>query len=468
MPCRYESRNGRPCPEKPALGQEFCLFHNPDWASKNGHEMLARIAASISDAEEDSTINCDGWIFPAVSFDSLEFPCSVSFSGASFYGKEASFRATKFDGERTDFSGAEFYAEFTEFFGAQFLATRLDFAEATFLGRTTSFRQARFGGQTTSFARAAFASPETLFQGAEFPSPDTSFFGAAFQGEESDFESVNFQGPTINFSGVEFKGRARFVNANLSGADFTLARFHAAPAMTRADLREADLRSVSGLVLDDSFIRGARFHALAPDPWSVLRRKYTGVMFTFHVLLLLLFLAPYGARAAFLVGQNRAQTAAVGMAGKVADQVEVASGALQVRGEVGALAESVALGIGEIGPCLALECREYPVYQVLLGWDRGVGWSLLVAVMLFYNLLRGVLTYHVSLMREAEERSGYSPPWSSGVTTGWLTSTEGSFQWTYHWLYRAHQIMAYLVVVAILSFVWHLVDWLSRPVWLPL
>jgi uncharacterized protein YjbI with pentapeptide repeats len=36
--------------------------------------------------------------------------------------------------------------------------------------------------------------------------------------------------------------------------------------------------------LDDTRIRGTRFSPRVSDPWSVLRRKYTGHLFTFHLL----------------------------------------------------------------------------------------------------------------------------------------------------------------------------------------
>ena len=98
-------------------------------------------------------------------------------------------------------------------------------------------------------------------------------------------------------SGANLEG-ASLAYANLRGALLQGAKLKDA-RLLHADLREADLRGVHGAIFDESKTIYAISGLAAKDPWSILRRKYTGVMLLFHLLLLVTFLFPYVARAAF-------------------------------------------------------------------------------------------------------------------------------------------------------------------------
>lgn len=101
---------------------------------------------------------------------------------------------------------------------------------------------------------------------------------------------------------------ANLIGANLSGADLQHADMRCT-ALNRAifknakledaNLADADLRDCIDLVLDDCLIRNARFSLRAPDPWSVLRRVYTGPRLFLNLLFMLLYLLPYLASVVF-------------------------------------------------------------------------------------------------------------------------------------------------------------------------
>jgi hypothetical protein len=86
----------------------------------------------------------------------------------------------------------------------------------------------------------------------------------------------------------------------------------------------------------------------------------------------------------------------------------------------------------------------------LVGWDKSWLQVALVFVLLLYNVLRGFLTFKVSLLREEEERSHYAPALSD-----------------YWRLYQAHWVVRILLFVALVSFAYHAWHWLTQEVWLP-
>ena len=94
--------------------------------------------------------------------------------------------------------------------------------------------------------------------------------------------------------------------ADLSGADLAGANLKGA-VMGRANLDRADVQGVRNLVLDSTDVRNTRFSARAGDPWSILRRAYTGPKLFFNLLLLTAFLLPYVMKTFGWVGANRVQ-----------------------------------------------------------------------------------------------------------------------------------------------------------------
>ena len=68
--------------------------------------------------------------------------------------------------------------------------------------------------------------------------------------------------------------------------------------------------------------------------------------------------------------------------------------------------------IRRIKPCGTERCDEpRPVWWILLGFNHSESWfqHFLTIALLIYNVIRAILTYFVSSMRDSEDRSGYSP-----------------------------------------------------------
>ena len=203
----------------------------------------------------------------------------------------------------------------------------------------------------------------------------------------------------VDCSGAEFY-RVQFLGANLQGCNLNRAVLINAD-LANVDLRSADLTDANlngatnaNLVGTDNYILDGintstwvippkpllprfvwpdskfqrtprwqlwklRFYLPYSDPWSSVRRSYTGVMTAFHLILAVTALGPYALRAV--------------------------------------LAE-----IGDYG---------LPRLAVALGWGRDDAWFLVPTGILLvgYNLFRIMATWWLSQLREEELRSGYAP-----------------------------------------------------------
>ena len=257
-------------------------------------------------------------------------------------------------------------------------------------------------------------------------------------------------------------------NADLRHSDLTGASFN------EAALENCDVRKARGLELDETMIRGAKFSPRASDRWSVLRRNYTGPMFIFHIMFLVAFLIPYVARSLIWSSVNKAQE----MHGRVALELSSAAEATKVRDEIAVadfndrLADiweerqlnpfafgvvedlilqspvqirsdfmsSVVARFDQVSPCLQSNCDPpRSVFLVMLGAGGGAIKVVLAVSLLLYNISRAILTRQVSLLRDAEERSGYSPA-----------------KREYDWMYRLHHpVMLFFFWVAILALIVH-------------
>lgn len=223
-----------------------------------------------------------------------------------------------------------------------------------------------------------------------------------------------------NFNACDLRG-ADLRGLDLSGCDFR-----------GADLSNADLRETRGLVLDDCKILGAQFspnhfwigrriaglvsilgrlsrkspglqalstrgEARVPsqDPWSTLRRSYTGPMMLVHLSLLLAYISPMVAKSLFWSEVNQAQ-----------NLISIGRRSLET---------------GALSPCLAPECTDpMPIGLVLLGVQNGWYSALFGLLLLLYNLNRAFLTYRVSLLRDEEERCSMSPAKDAYLRLFWF------------------------------------------------
>jgi len=249
--------------------------------------------------------------------------------------------------------------------------------------------------------------------------------------------------------------------AEFQGSDLRRARLEGAILWT-THLDEADLRDASGMRLDETIIRNSKFSPRSSDRWSTLRRHYTGPRYAVTLLLLVAFVLPYFAKAAGWVAAARTQ-----------EVLDVALTELDDRlaplGDSAVAAEIV----GSIREGLPIEgapgWRKVRVWQLLLGVDKGLGYLLTTCLLLLYNILRGLLTWVVGPMRDAEERSGVAPPHRiEGLTRAaklvrWL---RGGWAESYAWLWLPHRVVSVLFVVAVGSFALHAANWLSLAIWL--
>jgi hypothetical protein len=275
--------------------------------------------------------------------------------------------------------------------------------------------------------------------------------------------------------------RANLSHAILDGSD-----------LYNADLASADLRFTQGLRFDSTIIDHARFAPNANDSWSILRRSYTGTRMLFHLLLLMAFILPYIARTIAWVSVNRVQESIITLKG----HLHALGGQLQTeKGRVREIGRTLVGITDSIQPCLRETCTQFTVGQVIIGADRGATFSILAFALIFYNICRAVLTALVGPLREDEERSGYSPPLryrtlhetvslhflslksslgrrDDSFASRWKSLRAKAHElWSrthaYGWLIWPHRLMKVLIWVAVVSLVWHVLTWLTMPVWLP-
>lgn len=257
--------------------------------------------------------------------------------------------------------------------------------------------------------------------------------------EHVDLQGAHLEHASLNSAYLE---HGNLTSAHLEGAQ-----------LDQAVLSEANLRSARGLFFCDNRVRDIDIEGDAIDPWSVLRRKYTGPWFFVHLLLLIVFFTPYVARTFSLTVQSRGQEwafaqfarleSALGDAHSVAGR-EACEKAVDtvfrdwIQRAEGAIAESPLPedarrelmtrleGAGRSGdafcdavPDLRIALRslreDYEITHprrraiwMLLGEKSGWHW-LLPAIVIVYNVIRGYLTMRVSMLRDAEERSQRTP-----------------------------------------------------------
>ena len=231
------------------------------------------------------------------NFDSTTFGERVRFSGASF-GANSSFVGAIFS-ERSSFAGVTFgnralfdgasFGEHTIFDGAIF-AAGARFYRVTF-GGESRFDEATFG-ERASFVRAIFGN-QIGFVRARFGKE--ACFDAAIFGELARFAGATF-GDHARFANATFGNRANFVDCNLNHA-----------AIKDAGFDRADLRRTRGILFDETRIAQVQMEGNASDPWSKLRRQYTGPWFFVHLILLIIFFAPYVANVLALTAAAKLQ-----------------------------------------------------------------------------------------------------------------------------------------------------------------
>ena len=156
--------------------------------------------------------------------------------------------------------------------------------------------------------------------------------------------------------------------------------------------------------------------------------------------------------------------------------------------------------------CLRNKCRDLAVWQLLLGWNHKPTWLYvsLSFVLLFYNILRFLLTQRVNALRDAEELADQQTPklgpnlWSAlNLFNLWdwkafkgeeskeskkdKDAPKNYFRWlwyrfnkrrnematSYLWLWPLRKATQALLFIGIISFLVHMATWLFETVLVP-
>lgn len=241
-------------------------------------------------------------------------------------------------------------------------------------------------------------------------------------------------------------------------------------------LDNADIRGVRGLVLDSTRLRNARFSPTAKDPWSILRKSYTGPRLILNYLFLVAFLVPYLVKSVGWIGVNKAETAIDTTVSRLAERVETLTDFEDVNSRV---LRSFSDELAKRAPNEGNGWRRYSLWQVVIGLDRSPSYWLTAVALVLYNVLRTLLTMLVAPLRDEEERSGHSPPHRPRQE---LRKSRGErlmdtlvsphellekVRASYGWMMWPHRVVRILFFFAFGAFVLHMTSWLSTPILLP-
>lgn len=282
--------------------------------------------------------------------------------------------------------------------------------------------------------------------------------------EEADLRNSNMTGADLRGAVLY---RANLENAKIHSANLTQTN------LTEARLDRALLSSSSNYLFNHTSIKGTRGgQSHLHDPWSVLRRKYTGPSMTWTVMALLVACIPYITKALYWSAVNNYQNWTQG---------NYSEGNFEM----------------------------FRVFEVILGFEKGFYFSIIPLMLLIYNLLRGYITYRVAPMRDEEERSGFTPGWKPNfqpekvnTTSIWRNIFVGK-KWKenvnrlrpflngigssnknnsktpsrskisahlncYFHLYQMHKVVEFIFLLAIIVFFYNAIFWMIQPIWIPI
>jgi uncharacterized protein YjbI with pentapeptide repeats len=266
-------------------------------------------------------------------------------------------------------------------------------------------------------------------------SPGSSLPGTIF--DECTFQQTDLTG--ANLIGTRFESAcnlhgailrdavatgAEFLNADMKDVDATNAVFlrsrFTGSQLQDATLDLADLRYAEGLRLDQTRTRGAKFSKRSENPWSKLRRVYTGPRLILNLLPVMIFVATLAVKAYALY--------------------------LLAILEGGLGAEAIAAYCKRP----ATFCQNSTVLGVLSGYRAGWLEFLFVTFAASYNLMRFGATVVVSGLREAEDQSGVSPPYKTTHRSNLISWYSDNSYWLPE---QVHNLLQYLQVGMYLLFV---------------
>lgn len=253
-----------------------------------------------------------------------------------------------------------------------------------------------------------------------------------------------------------------FSQSDLVGGDFSGA------TLTFANFSNADLRTTRGIMLDGCQIRGARFPSRVTDPWSALRRHYTGPRLLITLLLTVLYFLPLAARAAGWVLAAKVEASTIASLQRL-EHALTTSNVVRSSPQLQNALAKIRLDLAQEAT-QRLEKRQ--VWQLILGTERGLLHAASAVALLVFNLGRLLMTLLVAPLRDEEERSGVSPSYHRAPVGGkWDLGRNRALTWlrswpdAYGWMLKPHRVVATLQVVAIVTIVIELWKWLTATVY---
>lgn len=214
--------------------------------------------------------------------------------------------------------------------------------------------------------------------------------------ENADLHLANLAGAMLPWTQLE--------NADLRDCYLRNAK------LQNANLDRADVRMATGIYFDSNRINLMRIRGDAPDPWSVLRRKYTGPLFFVHIILLVLFFAPWGARALYLSalaqGQDWTAVQMDTLGETIFHRVLVPARDSPIGGRK---TYEIARRFNEQEQQFYDSHERRSVIWALMTGGNGIWGFGMALIVILYNGLRALLTLKVSTLRDAEERSSITP-----------------------------------------------------------
>ena len=245
--------------------------------------------------------------------------------------------------------------------------------------------------------------------------------------ENAKLRCAHFEDAKLKKSHLEYSNlrHAHLQRADVRGAHFSHSTVY------RADFHRTDVRGVTGLLFDGNCVEQILIEGNASDPWSVLRRSYTGPRFFVHLILLILFFLPYAGRLLYLSTASQTQQSLNEIVDRYEPKLETVPGSKSA--------------VESARKWFQKKYRRQRAWPILIGWDLGWMAFLFSIIVVSYNGIRAYLTLKVGMLRDAEERSLISPTLPRYY--GWCNPTEEkketlgrtqrwSFrQWCWWWLW---------------------------------
>lgn len=221
--------------------------------------------------------------------------------------------------------------------------------------------------------------------------------------EKCDMRSCNLEKAVLSrviFINVVLSG-ANLSHANLAGVEFRNC------SMWMIILDGVDLRWTKGYILDDASIKDTRFSPRSNDPWSELRRKYTGPKLILHIIFLIIFILPFIFRAFVWNNINILEKRMEILLKNIEYKIEQKEDFNNYTEKM--FAKYLYQELQESKTEAIKNNREYNMATLILGLNNDKYLFFLTIILIIYNITRGCLTFYIYTLREEEDRNHIAP-----------------------------------------------------------